>query len=214
MLASVRSVREIIPGVFHWTTFHEGIRADVSSYLLAESGVLIDPLLPADFDGGVDPLEWLRDQGPPTAILLSNRHHYRHSGRLAEAFEIPIRASEPGMHEFSARQPVEPFRFGERLPGGVIGHEVDAICPDETALEIPSARAIALADGVVRSGAPDAPLRFVPDYLMGEDPEAVKSGLRESLERLLGLDFDHLLLAHGLPVVGEGKVQLREFLSS
>lgn len=207
-------MREIIPGVFHWTTFHEGIRADVSSYFLAESGVIIDPLLPAALDGGVDPLEWLRDQGPPTAILLSNRHHYRHSRRLAEAFDIPIRASEPGMHEFSARQRVQPFRFGDRLPGGVIAHEVDAICPDETALEIPSARAVVLADGVVRFDAPDAPLSFVPDYLMGEDPEAVKSGLRDAFQSLLGLDFDHLLLAHGLPVVGEGKVRLREFLSS
>ena len=206
-------MREIIPGLFHWTAFHEGIRQDVSSYFLAEPGVLIDPLLPADgFDGGVDALEWLREHGPPTAILLSNRHHYRHSGRLAEAFDITVRVSEPGMHEFSAGQRVQPFQFGETLSGGVVAHEVDAICPDETGLVIPSARAIALADGVVGSGANDAPLGFVPDYLLGDDPEAVKEALRASFSSLLTLDFDHLLLAHGLPVVGEGKEQLRTFL--
>ncbi len=87
-----------------------------------------------------------------------------------------------------------------------------AICPDETALEIPSARAVALADGVVRFDAPDAPLGFVPDFLLGDDPDDVRRGLRDSLERLLALDFEHLLLAHGLPLVGEGKERLREFV--
>jgi hypothetical protein len=116
------------------------------------------------------------------------------------------------MQEFSPEQRVRPFRFGDRLPGDVIAHEIDAICPDETALEIPSARAVAVADGLVRFTAPDAPLGFVPDFLIGDEPEAVKAGLRAAYQRLLGLDFDHLLLAHGLPAVGDGKEQLRAFL--
>jgi hypothetical protein len=208
-------MREIAPGLFHWTAFHERIRQQVSSYFVSESGVLIDPLLPADgFDGGVDPVRWLEEHGPPTAILLTNRHHYRHSGRLVEAFDLTVHASEPGMHEFSASQRVQPFHFGDRLPGGVIAHEIDAICPDETALEIPSVRAVALADGLVRLSALDGPLGFVPDCLMGDDPGAVKEGLRDSYSRLLTLDFDHLLLAHGLPAVGDGKEELGSFLES
>lgn len=208
-------MREIAPGLFHWTAFHEGIRTDVSSYFVSDLGVLIDPLLPSEgFDGGADPVSWLRDHGPPAAIVLSNRHHYRHSGRLVDAFSIPVYASEPGMHEFSPNQHIRAFRFGDELAGGVVTHEVDAICPDETALEIPSARALALADGLVRFGESDGPLGFVPDVLLGDDPEAVKAGLRDRLERLLALDFDHLLLAHGLPAVGDGKVQLRAFLDT
>lgn len=204
---------EIVSGVFHWSAFHEGIRHEVSSYFLADGGALIDPLLPADgFDGGVDPIEWLSAHGPPRAVLLTNRHHYRHSARLADAFGIPVRASRPGMHEFTASQRVEPFDFGEELPGGLVAHEVGAICPDETALEIPSARALSLADGVVRFDAPDAPLGFVPDSLLGDDPDDVRRGLHSSLQRLLELDFDHLLLAHGLPLVGEGKQRLTEFV--
>lgn len=208
-------MQEIAPGLFHWTAFHEGIRNDVSSYFFSGSGVLIDPLLPSGgFDGGADPLEWLSQQGPPAGIVLSNRHHYRHSGRLADAFSIPVYASEPGMHEFSPDQSVRPFRFGDELPFGVVTHEVGAICPDETALEIPSARALALADGLVRFDELDGPLGFVPDFLLGDDPEDVKAGLRQAFERLLALDFDHLLLAHGLPAVGDGKEQLRAFLAT
>ena len=206
-------MREIAPGLFHWTALHDGIHKEVSSYYVSESGVLIDPLLPADsFDDGADPLEWLGRQGTPQAILLTNRHHYRHSKRIAETFDVTVYASEPGIHEFSSGQRVQPFHFGDRLPGDVIAHEIDAICPDETALEIPSVRAVALADGLVRFSALDGPLGYVPDGLMGDDPEAVKEGLHDSYSRLLKLDFDHLLLAHGLPVVGDGKEQLRSFL--
>ena len=57
------------------------------------------------------------------------------------------------------------------------------------------------------------PLSFVPDEYMGPDPEAVKAGLRESYERLLERDFDHLLLAHGNPWVGGGKAALQAFLA-
>jgi hypothetical protein len=204
---------EIVPGIFYWTSFHPRIRAEVSSYYLPEAGVLIDPLLPEEgFGRGQDPVEWLRQNGPPTAILLSNRHHYRHSARLIEAFGVPVHASEPGMHEFNAGQRVEPFRFGDRLPGGVIAHEVGAICADETALEVPSVRALALADGLVRFEGPEGPLGFVPDWLLGDDPDSVKAGLRAAFRRLLEVDFDHLLLAHGAPIIGEGKEQLRAFV--
>jgi hypothetical protein len=51
----------------------------------------------------------------------------------------------------------------------------------------------------------------VPDSLMGDDPGGVKRGIVESLERLLELEFDCLLLAHGEPLVGGGKSALREF---
>jgi hypothetical protein len=49
---------------------------------------------------------------------------------------------------------------------------------------------------------------------MGDDPSAVRAELRASLRRLLGeLDFDHLLFAHGEPIVGGGKAALREFVA-
>jgi hypothetical protein len=200
-------MREIVPGLFHWTAFHPRIRAEVSSYYLRDPGVLFDPLL-----GDDDGLGWLSENGPPHTVLLTNRHHYRHSDRLIEAFGVSVHASRPGMHEFTEEQGVHPFDFGDELPGGVVAHEVGAICPDETALQIPSARAIGLADGLVRYPHGDGPLAFVPDSLLGDDPDDVKRGLIAAFERLLDLDFDHLLLAHGHPVVGDGKEQLRAFV--
>jgi glyoxylase-like metal-dependent hydrolase (beta-lactamase superfamily II) len=194
-------MNEIVPGVLHWQKKHPKIGVEVSSYYLAGERVLIDPMEPAEG------LDWFRENDEPEHILLSNRHHYRDCGRFVEAFGCSVRASRPGMHEFGPDQQVEPFDFGDELPGGVTAHEVGAICPDETALHAPAHRALVVADGVVNYGG----LRFVPDKLLGDDAEGIKRGLRESYRRLLELDFDHLLLAHGEPVARGGKDALRGF---
>ena len=86
--------------------------------------------------------------------------------------------------------------------------EVGAICPEETALYLEEAGggALAFADGLVRSS--EGSLSFVPDFLLGEDPEKVKRRLRRSLRRLLDQRFGNLLCAHGPPPVGRGKEAL------
>jgi hypothetical protein len=198
-------VQEIAPGLWHWTRRHEHIGSEVSSYYLPAERVLIDPMIPPEGLG------WFEQQGPPQHIVLSNRHHDRDSWRLQEAFGAAVHCIRNGLYELEGRGPVEPFDFGDELPGGIAVHEVDAICPDETALHIPAHRALACADGVVRWRGGDG-LSFVPDSLM-DDPEQTKQGLRDAYGRLLELDFDLLLLAHGAPVAGGAREALREFLS-
>src|SRR5437870_6473940 len=133
------AMREALPGVFHYSAVHERIKIVVSSYWVADQRVLIDPMLP---DEGV---EWFREHGPPADILLTNRHHYRHSGDFVAAFGCRVHCHRAGLHEFSADQPVEPFEFGDEPARGVVAHEVASLCPEETALELGSERAIALA---------------------------------------------------------------------
>jgi glyoxylase-like metal-dependent hydrolase (beta-lactamase superfamily II) len=57
----------------------------------------------------------------------------------------------------------------------------------------------------------DGALAFVSDYLLGEEPERVKSDIRRALRRLLDVDFDALLLAHGEPLTSAAKAALRAF---
>ena len=198
-------MNEIAPGLWHWTAEHRHISWEVSSYYLLSERVLIDPMLPAEG------LEWFEQNGAPEHVLLSNRHHDRDSWRLRDAFGCEVHCIRNGLYELEGRGPVEPFDFGDELPGGVVVHEVDAICPDETALYIAGHRALACADGVIRSSAGGG-LEFVPDSLMDE-PEDTKRGLRQAYERLLGLDFDALLLAHGRPMPTGGKAALRKFVA-
>ena len=201
-----RHATQILPGLFHWTAFHDDIQQDVHSYYFANADcpILIDPKLPA---GGVD---WFTDRPKPKHIFLTNRLHYRDSNRFVTRFGVKVWCHRAGLHEFTADQHVQAFEHGDRLPGEVAALEVGALCPEETAFLLPAADGVlALGDSIIREG---EDLCFVSDDLM-DDPPTTRRGLRRSLRALLIQPFDHLLFAHGEPWIGGGKAALREFLN-
>ena len=195
-------IEEILPGVFHWTAFHEGIGQEVHSHWVPESRALIDPMEP---DEG---LAWFEEQ-PPERILLSNRHHYRHSGRFVDRYGCRVLCHRAGLHEFEGGPAVSGFSFGDEVAAGIVAREVAVLCPEETALQIEGAGALGFADALINRE--PGGLGFVPDWLLGEGPEEIKSGLLGAFRRLLELDFDSLLFAHGPPLIGGGQQALREF---
>lgn len=128
---------EVLPGVLHWTSFHEGIGQPVHSHFYVEGCALFDPRVPED--GG---LEEIARHGRPEVILLSNRHHLRHAEAFAERFDCPIRAHRSGLHEFADGGPdVQPFEFGDTVAHGVVALEVGALTPEDTASTSRPARA-------------------------------------------------------------------------
>ena len=186
---------EIAPGLWHWTALRETIGSEVSSYYLTAERVWIDPMLPPERP------DWFQ----PEHGVLTCRHHSRDAWKL----DCSVWVVEQGAHELEGRGEFRTFAWGDDLPGAMVACEVGALSPDETALHIPAHRALAIGDGVVRWRDVEG-LTFVPDSLM-DDPEATRAGLRAAYLRLLDeLDFDHLLLAHGEPVVGTASEDLRK----
>jgi hypothetical protein len=197
-------MHEIFPGVFHWTTFHEPINARVSSYYVQPAGIVIDPKIPED---GFESLP-----GQPQQVVLTIGLHHRDAPRFAEQFGIPIRASREAAERLGGRLEVEGFTDGDEVAPGVRAVHIGKLADDESALHIAVGEgAIAFADGLIRYG---GALGFVPDELIGDDPNGVKRGLKDAFRGLLIRDFDHLLFAHGEPLVGGGKAALREFVES
>lgn len=194
-------MEEVLPGIWHWTATHPNTGSQVSSYWVRPSRAVIDALLP---DEGFEPFR----EEPPERVLLSNRHHLRHGERFAEEFGCVIECSNPGLHEFGGGPVVQGFDFGEEVAPGIEAFEIGAICPDESALLIRDARALAIADGIKHY---DGEMDFFSDSLLGEDPDGVKKGLRRAYAGLLDHDFDNLLFAHGEPLIGGGKEALRVF---
>lgn len=198
-------MEEVLPGLIHWSAFHEGIGHDVHSSFVLASGTLIDPMEPPQG------LEVVGALATPRRVVLSNRHHYRHSSRFQEHFRCPVLCHEAGLAELARERAVRGFAFDERLAQDVRALELGSICAEETtlALEVDGG-ALCFGDGLTRDerGA----LAFMPDALLGDDPRGVREGLRSGLARMLDEDFDTLLFAHAAPVPEGGRALLEAFL--
>jgi hypothetical protein len=194
-------MQEVLPGVFHWTARHPKIGIEVGCHFVAGSGTVIDPLLPQEG------LEWFEGR-EPQRVVLSNRHHLRHAEQIAERFGCPILCHQAGLHEFEGGPQVDGFSFGDQLAPDVKALPMDAICPEDTALRIDAAEgALLFADSLIHYGQ----IGFVPENLLGDDPEGVKQAAVKRASALLDQQFDHLLFAHGTPLIGDGKQALRAF---
>src|SRR5665647_586381 len=89
-VVSLCCMREIAPGLWHWTARHEHIHMDVSSYYLLAERVLIDAKIPP---AG---LEWFDTHGRPEHVLLTNRHHDRDAWLLRDAFGCTVHCIRNG----------------------------------------------------------------------------------------------------------------------
>jgi hypothetical protein len=205
-------MNEILPGVFHWSAFKQNIGQVVHSHYWAPGKTVIDPLLG---DDGEATLAELREHGVDQ-IVLSNRHHWRSSSELREAFpEAPVLSNDQGLYEFAADdddRDVEPFGTPSVVAPGMKALAFGAICADDTALWLDAGDgALLFADGVIVW---EGELSFVPDFLLGE-PAEDKQKLVDGLRRLLDENtFDNLLFAHGDPWIGGGREALQEFVDA
>jgi hypothetical protein len=200
-------MHEIVPGIRHWTVFHENVGAPVSSYYVESAGVLIDPKVP---DEGLEAFDGFDVR--PQQVVLTSGNHTRDAAAFAEAFGCVIRASPEGAERIGGALDTKPYRDGEDIAPGVHAVHIGILSADEYALHLtPGDGAIVVADGITHYG--DS-LGFFPDELLGEDPQAVKDGLKQRFQTVLEREFEDLLFAHGDPIVGSGKTALRAFVTS
>lgn len=192
---------EVIPGILHWQAEHPNIGFDVSSYLLTDTAMALDPILPAGEDR-----EWLGHA--VERAVLTVRHHERSAPELG----VPILAHSSGLHEFEGKPfRVDGYEAGDELVPGVRVLPFGRICPDDSVLHISlGPGGLAFGDGIVNYGE----LGHPPDQFLGEDAEAVKADIVEGLVPLLDEDFDVLLFAHGAPVASGGKAILHRFVDA
>lgn len=199
-------MEEILPGIVHWSAYHDGIGQIVHSSFALHSGTLLDPMLPY---GGLDAVAAI---GKPQRIVLSNRHHFRHSAAYTERFGCPVLCHEAGLAHFQGEHPVSGFSFDQQLADDVRALELASICAEETTLLLRIEHgALVFGDGLTRDE--DGSLAFMPDTLLGNDPETVKAGLCRNLTPMLEEEFDTLLFAHADPVLAGGQMLLRDLLA-
>ncbi len=197
-------MQEFLPGVLTWPWFSEPHGYDFNGTLVLheEGNLCIDPVDPPE-----TVLDRLAKEGV-TRILITNRNHTRAANRVRERTggAVSIHPADAGYArdqgtsidgELEVGQPVGPFT--------IIG--VPGKSPGEVALHDPARRLLIVGDAVI--GNPPGRLSLLREHVM-DDP----ARLRESVRRLLELDFDVLIVGDGPPIRTGGRERLRELVAS
>ena len=207
-------------GLWRWTArhpeWHPGeFGAEVASFA-ADAGdgtlLLIDPLLPPDPE---PVLEVLDDRaGGRVAILISVPYHVRSSEELWKRYrkdaEVTIhghRACAKRLKDTSAFREIDP---DVPMPAGVTAYPIGKPRRHEMPLHVPSHSALVFGDAVAET---DGRLvMWSSEKVDANVDRFYRERFAPTLEPLLDLDFDRVLVTHGQPVMRNGRKALADGL--
>jgi len=223
MLAPVsEKPQKLAKDLWRWTArhpeWHPGeFGKEVASFALraGEDTVLIDPLLPPDPDPVLRLVE--NNLGDRLSILVTIPYHVRSSEEIWQRFRRHAKTTIHG-HPACAKRLGKTAGFKEldpetaKLPAGITAHPIGKPKRHETPLHVPSHKALVFGDAMAEVDG-----RLVV-WALGRVDAKMERFHRErfnpTLEPLLELDFDRVLVTHGQPIRKRGKAALRDALDS
>ncbi len=221
-------MQKLTDGLWRWTSrhpeWHPGeFGAEVASFAAKADGdeggtlLLIDPLVPedeAEASGVLDTLDGALEKR--VAILISIPYHVRSSEELWRRYRDDAETTIHGhpaaakrLEDRSAFSEIEP---GVALPGGVTAHSIGKPRRYEMPFHVPSHDALVFGDAVAEHG---GSLRvWAADKVDAKVQRFYRERFNPTLEPLLELPFDAVLVTHGKPVMKGGKQALKKALKA
>ena len=205
---------EIATGIWRWTArhpeWHPGeFGAEVACFAL-EAGdddlLLIDPLVPEGDDGNpaLDLLDRLA-KGRTTNSLITIGYHVRSAELLAERYGGRIYGPGTCAKRLRDEKLLSEDTNG---PGGATFHAIGNPRRSERPIWLPSHNALAFGDALVAN--PEGELRiWVQDPVDDKQRRFYRQRFGPTLDPLLELPVEHVLVTHGEPVVGNGARALK-----
>jgi hypothetical protein len=182
------AVSELAPGLWRWTARHP-------AWTPADDGEW-DPdvgCVYAEIDGGIVLVDPLVPEEPES--------FWRALDRDVERLGAPAVLTTNDEHTRSAAEIVERYGSGSDAGAGVTA--IPTAYPGETVFWLEPYGA--LVPGDVLLGADDGGVRVCPDsWLEGSDRDVVLA----SLQPLLDLPIERILVSHGEPVLADGRAAL------
>ena len=214
--------KKLAKDLWRWTArhpeWHPGeFGREVASFALrtGDDTVLLDPLLPPDPDPVLKLIE--DNLGDRLSILITLPYHVRSSEEIWQRFRKQAKTKIYG-HRACAKRLDRTSGFtaldpdNTELPAGITAHRIGKPRRHETPLHVPSHKALVFGDAVAEV---DGKLVV---WSMEKVDAKVERFYRErfnpTLEPLLELDFDRVLVTHGEPIRKGGRAALREALHS
>ena len=197
-------MRELAPGILAWSRFSPPNGYDFNGTLILDPGgnLCVDPVEPGD-----EEMERLVAEGVER-ILLTNRNHARAANRVREltGASVEIHASDA---DYARKQGVgidDTLEVTQRVgPFTLVG--VPGKSPGEIALHDPARRLLIVGDALI--GHPAGRLSLLADRVVDDPPR-----LRDSVRRLLDLDFDALVVGDGVSIPSGAREALRTLVLS
>jgi glyoxylase-like metal-dependent hydrolase (beta-lactamase superfamily II) len=197
-------MNEIVPNIFTWAWFSEPHGYNFNGYLVRhpEGNLCIDPVLPSD--------ESLADiaQMGVARILLTNRNHSRASNVVrARTGARTLIHLDDATHARSQGAEIDgQLNVGEKIgPLTIVADPGKS--PGEIALHWPERGVLIVGDAVI--GNPPGHCGLLRDKVM-DDP----ARLRQSVRKLLELEFDALLVGDGVSILQGAKSRLKELVDT
>ena len=213
--------KKLANGLWRWTErhpeWHPGEFGREVACFAVQAGkdtLLIDPLLPED-DTAVLALvdEILTDR---LTVLVTIPYHVRSAEaiwrRYRKQAETTIRGHAAAAKRLDDRSGFREIDPAKELPGGVTAHRIGKPRRHETPLHLPSHGALVFGDAVAEV---DGRLRVWSDRKVDDKVDRFyRERFNPTLEPLLDLDFQRVLVTHGQPVMNDGPRALRSALRS
>ena len=214
-------MHKLTDGLWRWTArhpeWHPGeFGAEVACFA-AQAGdatLLIDPLLPPEPQPVLDVVD--KQVGGRLAILITIPYHVRSGEELWKRYRKDAETTIHGhpacakrLTDESGFRPIDP---DAELPGGVTAHTIGKPRRHEMPLHLPSHRALAFGDAVVEW---EGRLRvWATDKIDAKVERFHRERFNPTLEPLLELGAENVLVTHGAPVMGGGTDALRKALKA
>lgn len=213
--------KKLVKGLWRWTErhpeWHPGEFGSEVACFAVQAGddtLLIDPLLPEDPAPVLDLVDEIL--GKRLTVLITIPYHVRSAEEIWRRYRKQADTAIRG-HAGAAKRLDDSSGFreidpAEELPGAVTAHRIGKPLRHEMPLLLPSHRALVFGDAVVEVG---GRLRVWSDRKVDDKVERFyRERFNPTLEPLLELDFERVLVTHGQPVMKDGQKALRSALRS
>lgn len=194
-MPKAEEIQVVAPNLCVWSAYSPEVKCDLTSAAYVHQGslVLIDPVALAD-------AAWndLLKLGEPRAILLTSGNHLRDAVLYKNLCRIPVAGSVGTREELG--KDVDVVLFGTEVIHGLKPIMLPGAGPGETAF-LSEEGILMLGDAILNLG---NELALLPDKYAKDSKQS-----RESLRKLLALDFNTVTFAHGLPLTQQAKERLQ-----
>jgi len=195
---------EIVADIFTWAWFSEPHGYNFNGYLVRhrEGNLCVDPVPPSE-----ETLADIARMGV-ASILLTNRNHSRAANVVrARTGARTLIHPDDAAHARSQGAEIDgPLNVGETVgPCTIVA--VPGKSPGEVALHWPERKLLIVGDAVI--GNPPGQCGLLREKVMDD-----LARLRQSVRRLLDLDFDALLFGYGASILHDAKLRLHELVAN